>query len=562
MSMLQSQSRRFPDFSENDPLVQAMMKSAGISDPQLASEKLIELEAQADQASFLLTCETAIDKPGTRPTVIDDESRNDSPTQVGEYMLLQKIGQGGFGRVFVGYHQKMPQQKVAIKIFDDRWIDQLRRLEIEKLVLQKLTHPNLVKALDGGTTEDNTSFLVMNLIDGVRLDLFVQEHQCDFLQIAKLFSKIADAMEYAHEQDVVHRDLKPGNILVTPAGQPVITDFGLAKRLNLTDESSLTATGLLMGTLGYLAPEQADPKRREVTRKVDIYGLGATLYHVFAGQPPFERENVLKALDELKTRSPAPPTNFDPAIPADLERICLKCLAKSPTDRYASMDELANDLRRFVEGQPVAARPLKWHQRFQRWCRANPLVAALSLGLAVAVLAGLVTSVSFWRAAVAQQKITARLLIQSVEMSGFGDQAAESMLVQTEDSLKYRHDRLQKSVEFLDRLVEQFPDDVDLFRESATSWFRLGKVCCRQAQWKEGFLAYETALLRFRELAAADPDDPTLRFDVFQSLLSLDHVDRAYFKLPLDQEGTLTEALEVIQQLVNEHPASIDYRDA
>ncbi len=240
-----------------------------------------------------------------------------------------------------------------------------------------------------------------------------------------MFREIALAMEYAHTQDVLHRDLKPGNILVTRTGVPVVTDFGLAKQLNLENEHSLTATGVLMGTLGYVAPEQADcNRRREVTRSVDVYGLGATLYRVLAGVAPFQRENLLKALDDLKTQMPLAPRALKTDVPADLERICLKCLAKSPRDRYESMHDLASDLQRFNDGKPITARPLVWHQKLAGLCRTNPVASGLAAGLGMAVLAGLVESTVLWRAAAFQQRMTGELLAKAVRLSQADDQAA------------------------------------------------------------------------------------------------------------------------------------------
>ncbi len=365
---------------ENDPLIRAMMGAAGTGGLRDVAQKIEELDAQADEASFL-DAPTILNDQRRTPTELESIPAGESISSIGPYQLIRQIGRGGFGRVYEGYRQDSPGQKLAVKVFENRWLDDIERLEIEKLVLQKLNHPSLVTAIESGAADDGTAYLVMNLIDGIRIDQFVRRQGLEFIQIAKLFRQIAEAMAYAHGQDVVHRDLKPGNILITKDGTPVVTDFGLAKRLNLEGGRSLTATGTLMGTLGYLAPEQADPKRREVTRSVDVYGLGATLYHVLTGHAPFERENLLKALDDLRTQSPKLPTSYNPDIPPDLERICLKCLAKSPQDRYESMQALATDLQRFVDGRRVAARPLGWNRRFWRWCNANPVIAGLSVGL-------------------------------------------------------------------------------------------------------------------------------------------------------------------------------------
>lgn len=547
---------------ERDPLVEAMIRASGGHTLQDVSQRIEQLDAKADSVKFLEAPTTKLIEQGTEPTEHETGPSPAALSKVGDYVLVRQIGRGGFGRVYAGYHKDRPDKLAAVKVYDCHWLDDIKRLEIEKLVLQKLNHPNLVTAIDWGEDSEGRNFLVMNLIDGVRVDRFVEEHKLGYQEIALLFRGIAEALEYAHGQDVVHRDLKPGNILITPDGVPIVTDFGLAKRLNLEGENSLTATGLLIGTLGYLAPEQADSKRREVTRLVDVYGLGATLYRVLAGVAPFQRENLLAALDELKTHSPVPPTKLVPGIPRDLEQICLKCLAKSPQDRYESMMHLADDLQRFVDGKQIAARPRSWNQRMVGWTVANPVIGGLSVGLIVAVLFGLVASTIFWRQAVGQQEITAELLAEAIAMSHSDDSAAERMLVQTPDTLEYRYQRLVDSVDFLEALLKRFPKNDELFRESATANFLLGKVCCKQAKWEEALVVYGTALFRFRELADAYPEDDTLQFDVFHSVLGLDHVDRALKFVPEMEEGRMAGAFELIQELVNLRPENADYLDA
>jgi tetratricopeptide (TPR) repeat protein len=551
----------FESLEDDDPLVRAMLAAEGAGGLSEVAKKIEQLDSEADAANFLEP-PTVIAQTDTKSNENASHASLRSISNVGPYVLIRQIGQGGFGRVFEGFHRDLPGRKVAVKVFKNRWLDDIQRLEIERRVLQTLKHPSLVTAVDAGEEVGGTTYLVMNLVNGIRIDEFVRSQQPGFPEIAKLFQQVAEAMEYAHQQDVVHRDLKPGNILITHDGVPVVTDFGLAKRLNLEGGHSLTATGVLMGTLGYLAPEQADPKRGEVTRSVDVYGLGATLYQVLTGQAPFERQNLLQALDELRTQLPTTPRALNPEIPSDLERICLKCLAKSPQDRYESMQALADDLQRFIAGRPVAARPPRLPQRLWRWCRANPVVGGLSIGLGVAVLSGLVASTILWRQAARQQTITGNLLAEAVKLSQSDDEAAETMLVQTPDTLEYRYQRLLNSVEFLDGSIQTFPDDDMLFRESATAHFRLGKVCCRQAKYEEGQVAYQTALSRFRELAEAYPEDDTLKFDVFHCLLGLNEVDREFMKIPPLEEGKLAEAYEIIQRLVATNPKNTDYRDA
>lgn len=549
---------------ENDPLVRAMVRQSGNGGLPEVVKRVSRLNSQADAAGFLESATVAFSEPDD-----DTEERISNPARpgsaLGDYVLVRQIGRGGFGRVFEGYHRDRPDQLVAVKVFEHRWLDAIERLEIERLVLHHLQHPNLVSAIDSGQTEDGTSFLVMKLVSGTRIDRYVHEQKLDWVQIAEIFVQLAGALDYAHEQDVLHRDLKPSNILVTEGHIPVVTDFGLAKRLHLVKGQSLTATGALIGTLGYMAPEQTDSGRQEITRSVDVYGLGATLYQVLTGHAPLERENLVRALEELRTQTPKNPADLNPGIPADLQTICMKCLAKSPRDRYTSMQELADDLQRFAAGQPVAARGLRLWQKSVRWCQANPLVAGLSISLGAAVVAGLVASVILWQQAVHQKQQFAQMLgtaREILQMMQDGELEAEGKLMQPAGSLKFRHDQLRKSVVFWEKMIEQFPGDDELLRDSAVTQFLLGKVCCRLGLWKESETAYLVALERFRTLSEKHPGDDTLLFDVFHSQLGLDQTDRNLFLLADGEPGRLNEAFEIISQLVLQQPDSIDYRDA
>ena len=190
-------------------------------------------------------------------------------------------------------------------------------------------------------------------------------------------------MAEAHRQGVVHRDLKPANILLTPEGVPKVADFGLAKLLDV--ESGLTRTDSVLGSPSYMAPEQAEGKTKDVGPAADVYALGAILYELLTGRPPFRGATVLETLQQVKTAEPVPPSRLVPGLPRDVETIALKCLQKDPGKRYESATALAEDLRRFQAGEPIVARPVGSLERAWRWCRRNPAVAG-SLGAAAAAL--------------------------------------------------------------------------------------------------------------------------------------------------------------------------------
>jgi serine/threonine protein kinase len=206
---------------------------------------------------------------------------------------------------------------------------------------------------------------------------------------------VAEAIQFAHDHGILHRDLKPSNILIDAAGHPRVTDFGLAKRL--TGDTSLTLSGRLLGSPSYMPPEQAATRHGKVSRRSDVYGLGATLYHLLTGRAPFQAATITETLDEVLNKEPVPPRVLNSAVPRDLETICLKCLEKDPHLRYASARELADELGRFLRSEPTLARPVGIMGKLGKWCRRRPAQATLSGALATALLLGSTGVLWEWR---------------------------------------------------------------------------------------------------------------------------------------------------------------------
>lgn len=196
-------------------------------------------------------------------------------------------------------------------------------------------------------------------------------------------AKVAEAIEYAHRRGLIHRDLKPGNILLDQKGNPRVTDFGLAKRLQ--GDSGLTGSGQIMGTPSYMPPEQAGGKRGEVGPAADVYSLGATLYALTTGRPPFQGATATDTVLQVLSDDPVPPRRLNASVPPDLETICLKCLEKEPARRYASAAALGEDLRRYLGGEPILARPVSDWERAAKWTRRNPVLSG-AIGTAAAAL--------------------------------------------------------------------------------------------------------------------------------------------------------------------------------
>ncbi|MDP1562363.1 MAG: serine/threonine-protein kinase [Pirellulaceae bacterium] len=543
-------------------------------------QEVDRLNAEADKSGFLdeslafwdalqrmkldqrPTTDLAEDTPAVTPVIASDGIVPER-AWVGPYQIEEQIGVGGFSRIYAARHRLRPESVVALKLFRHLRLDSWQRLHVESLVLSKFDHPNLVTVLDAGELSDGCPYLVMNRVLGVSLDKHLHQQQRSYQEIAQLFQQIALAVQHAHDRDVVHRDLKPTNIMVQADGQPVVIDFGLAKRLNLSElEQSLTASHAVVGTLGYLAPEQAETKKQEITRAVDVYGLGATLYFALTGRPPLDRSDFLQAIKDLKSKSPELPSRLNTEVPRDLELICLKCLEKVPGDRYPSLQQVADDMERFVAGRSVLARPAGWLQRQVRWCQANPLVAGLAGLLLVTLTVGLIATVALWRQANDRWQLSQTVLAQAEEILRTGANSAETMLVQTPGALEYRHQQLKDSLAFRQRLNTLIDANQVKQRSVAVTHFLLGKICCRRGLFEEAHENYAAALLGLRALLKENPRNERLRFDLFHSLLG---IDQTATTLRLDsaiETGYLREALELIEGLVAEFPANKSYRDA
>ena len=221
-------------------------------------------------------------------------------------------------------------------------------------------------------------------------------------EAAKLVEALARAMQLAHSRNVVHRDLKPANILLAADGTPKITDFGLARQTD--SDSGETQAGAVMGTPSYMAPEQASGLSHEAGPAADVYALGAILYDCLAGRPPFKGKTIVETLDQVRTQEPTPPSRWQASVPLDLETICLKCLRKEPENRYTSAAELADELVRYLQGEPILARPVGPAERLWRWCRRNPAVAGLTATVLLATLAGVAGIAWQWRKAVDNER--------------------------------------------------------------------------------------------------------------------------------------------------------------
>jgi tetratricopeptide (TPR) repeat protein len=382
-----------------DPTLRAEVDSLLAHDRQARGEGLFQGPCPVNARALL-----PADEPGTVPAAPPAPGPDDAliGRKVGPYVIAQRVGRGGMGSVYRALREDAYRQQVALKVIrpglDSE--EMLRRFQTERQVLADLQHPHIARLLDGGTTEDGRPYFVMEYIDGESLDRYCDRCQLGTRERVQLLRVVCTAVQYAHERGVLHRDLKPGNVLVTAAGTPLVTDFGLAKRLEGgpggAAASVPTPSGAVLGTPSYMAPEQAAGRPAAVGAATDVYALGAVLYELLTGRPPFRGDTPLETVLQVLEEEPVPPGRLHPKLARDLETVCLKCLRKEAAQRYASVQALADDLGRFLAGEPIQARPVGRVERLWRWCRRNRLAAALAATLCAVVLGSTVALAALW----------------------------------------------------------------------------------------------------------------------------------------------------------------------
>lgn len=296
----------------------------------------------------------------------------------GDYELLKEIARGGMGVVYQA-RQRNLNRTVALKmILSGQFAgeEDVQRFRTEAESAAQLDHPGIVPIFEIGQHEGQHYFS-MGYVEGNSLAEQVRSGPLSPREAAKLVQRISEAMAYAHRRGVIHRDLKPANILIDANGAPKITDFGLAKKTEA--DSDLTGTGQILGTPAYMPPEQASGKADEVGPLADVYSMGAILYCLLTGRPPFQAANPMDTLLQVLNRDPVPVRQLVPTVPRDLDTICNKCLSKDPAKRYASAEELSADLQRFLDDEPIQARPAGRIERAAKWASKQPTIAAILL---------------------------------------------------------------------------------------------------------------------------------------------------------------------------------------
>jgi serine/threonine-protein kinase len=471
----------------------------------------------------------------------DAESTGSPGITVANYEILSELGRGAMGVVYKA-RQRGLNRVVALKmVLSGPHADaaQLARFRSEAEAAAQLQHPSIVQVYEVGEF-NGQAYFSLEFVDGQSLaDKIAGEPQPP-RHAAELVQLLALAMSYAHHQGIIHRDLKPANVLLSSEGVPKIADFGLAKRLE--GDSSQTRSGTIMGTPSYMSPEQAWGKNKEIGPLADEYGLGAILYAMLTGRPPFVGTTVLDTLEQVRAREPIPPSQLQPKIPRDLETICLKCLQKEPHKRYASTEDLADDLQRFLAGEPIKARPVSVWERCWRWCRRNPRVASLTaavLGLLVLVTIGSVAAavqINFEKRLAEQAR---DLADQNAEQARRAQQRADEnarvaqdqanltvktfyqVVVELQNQLRDRPDMqklraklLEDALAGLNEVAKSAENSNLLRRTLGGAYQRMGDLALEMGQTDEAGRQYDRALSIFEQLADLDPQDDVSKWNL------------------------------------------------
>jgi WD40 repeat protein len=407
----------------------------------------------------------------------------------GDYEIVREIARGGMGVVFQARQVRL-NRPVALKMILAGQLaneTEVKRFLTEAEAAAHLDHPGIVPVFEVGE-HDGQHFFSMGFVDGQSLSQRLADGPLPSREAAELLRRVCEAIEYAHQHGVVHRDLKPANILLDRNGNPRVTDFGLAKKAQ--GDSGLTRSGQIMGTPSYMPPEQAAGERGNVGPPADVYALGATLYALVTGRPPFQAATPMETVIQVLYAEPVPPRRLNASIPRDLETICLKGLEKETGKRYPTAAALADDLGRFLAGAPILARPVTRFERAVKWARRKPAIAAL-LGLVALVAAlGLGGVLWEWRAALVARHDAEHSAAVARSNENTANQRAEDLRRQVYISrvnLAYQ-ELLAKHIGGARELLENCPEDL-----RGWEWSFVNRQCRR-------------SLLTFRESAPAVND--------------------------------------------------------
>jgi tetratricopeptide (TPR) repeat protein len=476
-----------------------------------------------------------------------------------EYVVLGRLGRGGMGEVFKARDIRLGRLVAVKMIVASRASSHdLLRFRAEAHALAKLQHPHIVQIFEVNEHEGQP-FIVLELLEGGTLAEKLRRQPQPTAVTAGMIETLARTMHAAHLQGIVHRDLKPSNVLLTTHGELKITDFGLAKQLD--EDSQLTRTGVLMGTPDYMAPEQAAGTSQAIGPAADVYALGAMLYEMLTGKPPFRAGTMLETLEMVRSTDPVPPSRLRPNVPRDLETICLKCLEKKPDRRYASALELAEDIHRFSIGETITARRAGAMERVTKWARRRPTAAALVATVVVALAAlGVLGAWSNNRLRHSAERADARSRQARAVVDDMYTRVAEEWLAEEPYKDALRQEFLEKALALYQEFVEESDRDPELRRQAALASFRMGEILRTLDRGDGARAAYARAIAAQEALRDEHPTTPIYRQDLANTWNWLGELLRERGRPSAEVEPNYREALTLQQQLVKETPNDVSLR--
>ncbi len=508
--------------------------------------------------------------------------------RIGAFALVREIGSGGMGKVYLAEREDGGfRQRVAIKVIK-RGMDTddiLRRFKLERQLLAGLEHPNIARLYDGGATDDGLPYLALEFVDGIAIDRWCDEHRSTVRERIELFLCVCSAVHHAHQNLVVHRDLKPSNILVTSAGVPKLVDFGIAKVLlpeGAEHAVERTSTEQRLLTPAYASPEQlrGDP----ITTASDVFSLGVVLYELLAGTKPFRPEDrvpgatgsrtaerpstVLRTADRAGKIGAArriDATSLRRMLSGDLDTIVLAALQDDPARRYPSVDQLASDLRRHLDGLPVSARPDSWSYRASKFVRRNKVLVGAGVVLVIALVGGFAVStvLSFQAvhardAETLQRRIAERRFADVRELATKFIFEVHTAIEPLHGSLPARQLIIRTATDFLERLAREEKDDASLQLQLAQSWMRIGEIQSSRGTASVGntgaaLKSYERTRVIAQDLFRVDPTNGVKGHLLLRSQIRIAEMLLGLQRLPEARDLCL-QTLASCEQLVAANP--------
>ena len=533
--------------------------------PQVANQPL------ADLLHLLSSTDASADTKRDGPAApAAGGSQPSLSARIGRFELRSVVGSGGFGIVFRA-HDPQLDRDVALKILrpEAAMSPRLqRRFLREATAAAQLEHIGIISIYDAGQYA-GLSYLAAPLCDGPNLADWLREHPQELSprQVASLLAQVAEAVHHAHARGILHRDLKPSNILLKSVAandgllsfQPLLTDFGLARRLD--GEGDETIQGILLGTTAYMSPEQAAGRWKDVGVTSDVFSLGVILYELLTGLRPFTGAGAEEIRQEIIECQPQPPRRFCKTLPLELDTICLKCLASDPRDRYPSAGELAADLNRFLNYQPILARPTGLVRQVRLWCRRRPVVAALALLLALTLLSSAaLTAVLYREERAARAQAEEHLDVARQAVSKMYTKVADQWLIDQPEVQDLRREFLEDALQFYERIAAQRPRDERSRHELSVALHRMANMSNNLERREQAF-EYRRKCVEIVDALRRDfPENETYQYDAFMNRLFLSGESPG---LTTDERAAiLREADAILRGLVDRHPDNPVYRDA